>query len=396
LSFQLNDKRTKTENTVSHLNKNFHLQNKKNKKNNYENLNFPYLSSASFSDFNFLDTKPIIQTKLKVSRTGDEHEREADRIAEQIMRMSEPEKSHLSMKNSNDDTKKLDRKCKSCEEEEEKEKILKNVKISRKENDSSSNQLDISDNVVKYVNDISQQGSPLDSSTREFMESRFNYDFANVRIHTDERSAMLANTINALAYTVGHDIMFRNGQFKTNTREGRQLLAHELTHVIQQSTDLTEQNQTSNQGTIFRQKASWGEKWGALWGAGPYDAYRGGELAQEALKAAKQTGLPGLLNGPADAWRHCYWNCRMVEEINEEDAEDISANHEKHGFSSTAELMMDTWNNKEGRKCSPDCDLCCQSKLDAGKLFIVEGGKVGASKPTPRPIPAAGSKIDRY
>ena len=58
--------------------------------------------------------------------------------------------------------------------------------------------------------------------------------------------------------------------------------------------------------------------------------------------------------------------------------------------------MMDSWNNEEGQKCSPDCDLCCQSKLDAGKLWVLYGGKVGASKRTPRTISAAGSKIEKY
>ena len=120
--------------------------------------------------------------------------------------------------------------------------------------------------------------------------------------------------------------MFRKGEFKTNTLEGKKLLAHELTHVIQQSTDSMEANNQisiSSQGTLLRQKASWGEKLEAGWLAGPIDAKRGGELAIEALKSAQKTGLPGLHNGAADAWRHCYWNCRMVEEINEEDAAEI-------------------------------------------------------------------------
>ena len=87
------DKRTRTkDDTISNFNNNLHLQNNKDKKNNHENLNFPYLSSLSsssfyYSNFNFLDNKPILQAKLKVSPPRDEHEREADRMAEQVMRM---------------------------------------------------------------------------------------------------------------------------------------------------------------------------------------------------------------------------------------------------------------------------------------------------------------------
>ena len=116
----------------------------KKEKDNFSNNNLKkqeynqsFISKADSMDFNFLDNKPIIQTKLKVSQPGDEYEREADRVAEQVMRMSPiPEKSHLSMKNSNDndyDDKKLNRKCTSCEEEEENEE-LQNIKINRNKN----------------------------------------------------------------------------------------------------------------------------------------------------------------------------------------------------------------------------------------------------------------------
>jgi hypothetical protein len=143
-------------------------------------------------------------------------------------------------------------------------------------------------------------------------------------------------------------------------------------------------------------RASFGEKWDAFWGAGPIDAYRASKLADEALAAARQTGLPGLHNGPADAWRHCYWNCRMVQVIGEEDAADIAENHEEHGGNPGPERTMDTWNNEEGRGCSGNCDGCCQGKLDGGKLWVLDGGKVAASKKTPRGGTPSGEKYDKY
>lgn len=81
-------------------------------------------------------------------------------------------------------------------------------------------------------------GQPLDRSTRSFMESGFGSDFSNVRVHTGPRAASAARAVNALAYTVGHDIVFAHGQYSPDTTEGRKLLAHELTHVLQQSAGL--------------------------------------------------------------------------------------------------------------------------------------------------------------
>lgn len=81
---------------------------------------------------------------------------------------------------------------------------------------------------------LASQGAPLDASTRVFMESRFGFDFSKVRIHSGSLAADSARAINAVAYTVGHDVVFASGAFSPNTIEGRRLLAHELTHIIQQ------------------------------------------------------------------------------------------------------------------------------------------------------------------
>jgi hypothetical protein len=77
-------------------------------------------------------------------------------------------------------------------------------------------------------------GKPLDANSREFMEPRFGHDFSGVRIHTDSRAAESAQAVNALAYTVGNDLVFGSEQYRPATTEGRRLLAHELTHFIQQ------------------------------------------------------------------------------------------------------------------------------------------------------------------
>jgi len=77
-------------------------------------------------------------------------------------------------------------------------------------------------------------GTPLPNTTRNFFEPRFGKDFSNVRIHADPNAAASAQSINARAYTLGQDIVFGSGQYEPHSQSGKQLLAHELTHVVQQ------------------------------------------------------------------------------------------------------------------------------------------------------------------
>jgi hypothetical protein len=77
-------------------------------------------------------------------------------------------------------------------------------------------------------------GRPLDSASRAFFEHRFGYDFAGVRVHNGAQASESARSINAVAYTMGHDIVFRAGAFAPGTNSGKKLLAHELAHVVQQ------------------------------------------------------------------------------------------------------------------------------------------------------------------
>ena len=84
-------------------------------------------------------------------------------------------------------------------------------------------------------NVLNSPGQPLDATTRAFFEPRFGHDFSQVRVHTDAHAAESANAVNAHAYTVGPQLVFGEGQFAPHTSSGQRLLAHELTHVVQQS-----------------------------------------------------------------------------------------------------------------------------------------------------------------
>ena len=77
-------------------------------------------------------------------------------------------------------------------------------------------------------------GQPLDAVTRASMEPRFGHDFGRVRVHTDDEAAEAARSVGALAFTVGRNLVFGAGQYSPNGARGRRLLAHELTHVVQQ------------------------------------------------------------------------------------------------------------------------------------------------------------------
>jgi hypothetical protein len=89
--------------------------------------------------------------------------------------------------------------------------------------------------IPPIVHDVlTSSGQPLDAGTRAFMEPRFGHDFSQVRVHTDARAAESARAVNALAYTVGRDMVFGAGQYEPRANEGKRLLAHELTHVVQQ------------------------------------------------------------------------------------------------------------------------------------------------------------------
>src|SRR5678816_690346 len=81
---------------------------------------------------------------------------------------------------------------------------------------------------------LGASGQPLDAASREFFEPRFGHDFSQVRVHTDAKAAESARAVDALAYTLENNIVLGPGQYSPATKTGKKLLAHELTHVVQQ------------------------------------------------------------------------------------------------------------------------------------------------------------------
>jgi hypothetical protein len=174
-----------------------------------------------------------VQRKLTIGSPDDPLEKEADGMADKVMRMEMPQPINFSSaKNS------INRKCAHCEEEE---------KQLQKKHSGGDHVV----NAPSIVHDVinSPAGRSMDANIRSFMESRFNYDFSNVKIHDNSIAAKSADSINALAYTSGNNIVFNSGQYRTNSDSGKRLLAHELTHVVQQKKGVSTKQ-------IQRQRAS--------------------------------------------------------------------------------------------------------------------------------------------
>ena len=143
------------------------------------------------------------QAKLAIGAVNDPLEREADRAADQVMRMPDPKLAPTAA------PPQISRQCAACEQE--------------------AASTDRAPGIVDKV--LETTGRPLDARTRAFFEPRFGHDFSRVRVHSGPEAEQSARAINARAYAMGHDIVFGAGSYAPETDPGRRLLAHELAHV---------------------------------------------------------------------------------------------------------------------------------------------------------------------
>ena len=228
---------------------------------------------------------PLVQAKLTINQPNDRYEQEADRMAEQVLRMSEPgvqrqvepeeeeEEETLQPKplvsqitplaqvqrqeEPEEDEETLQpkplakqisplvqREVEPEEEEPVHAKLADGAHVQRQEEEPEKEEPiqakqaggqtpRVGPSLAAQIQSVRGSGPPLPRSVRSFFEPRFGYDFSQVRIHTDARAA--ASAVNARAFTVGRDVVFGAGQYVPGTVEGKHLIAHELTHVVQQS-----------------------------------------------------------------------------------------------------------------------------------------------------------------
>ena len=177
-----------------------------------------------------------LQAKLRIGQPGDVYEQEADRVADEVMRMPEPgvqrqvgpeeeEEEILQTKPLVDQiTPVVQRQV----EEEEEEEMLQ----AKSREDATP---EVSNDLESQINAIKGGGKPLAESERAYFEPRFGVDFSQVRVHTGPQAAESARAVNARAFTVGQNLVFGAGQYTPQTQKGKRLLAHELTHVVQQA-----------------------------------------------------------------------------------------------------------------------------------------------------------------
>ncbi|MFO1433891.1 MAG: DUF4157 domain-containing protein [Candidatus Competibacteraceae bacterium] len=187
-----------------------------------------------------------LQTALQVSSPQDAAEKEADATAKKIMRLAIPESTVAYIRTGRGG---VFRQVKKEEKEKDKKPPAKlqspyiarfaasgvfNRRQEEKLQRKAEGQPEVSSKVAADIQSSTASGTPLPLSVRRFMEPRFRTDFSQVRVHTGERSAQLSRQVNARAFTVGKQIFFGREQYKPESQEGRELIAHELTHTIQQ------------------------------------------------------------------------------------------------------------------------------------------------------------------
>ena len=161
----------------------------------------------------------VIQTKLVVNEPGDKYEEQAERVAEQVIRMAT---ETVSVQQGHS-PRFIQRAPATAETAQGAWKYGTGV--------GSASSAGIPPSVQT---ELRSPGQPLNGGTREFMEARFRQDFSKVRLHTSESAAESARAVHARAYTVSDHIVFGDGQYAPGSRDGARLLAHELTHVLQQ------------------------------------------------------------------------------------------------------------------------------------------------------------------
>lgn len=217
-------------------------------------------------------TSGVVQRKVGDGRPQDQYEQEADRAAAKVMRMTNPASAPGTTTSEQSRITGIQRVCAECEEELQRQPHDSDEELRRRSITEEREKVGlqpIADRIMNYppvqrqvegqvkepavaeisFEETSQEdesfsppispskggGDSLPGDLRSFMEPRFGYEFGDVRIHNDSDAANSAKRIGAAAYTSGNDIYFGAGKYRPSTAMGRDLIAHELVHVIQQS-----------------------------------------------------------------------------------------------------------------------------------------------------------------
>jgi hypothetical protein len=182
-----------------------------------------------------------VQAKLTIGEPGDQYEQEADKVAaEVVQKMNAPEVPPITAPPRGDgEDKSIQRKPLIP--------IIASMPapredIYRKGQLKAPNVPDLQADFEKQLNQARGGGRPLDAAFRAKIEPAMGADFGGVRVHTDSSADQMSQSIQAKAFTTGQDVFFRQGAYDPGSRGGQELIAHELTHVVQQSGGMVQRN----------------------------------------------------------------------------------------------------------------------------------------------------------
>ncbi|MEH2090297.1 eCIS core domain-containing protein [Nostoc sp.] len=210
------------------------------------------LSNSTFSkDFSrvpITTTKPQpIMAKLTIGAVGDKYEQEADRVAAQVVqRINAP----ASLQSGEDETVQRE----NMETEDNEARLMRSPILQRMSSDGG---MAAAPDLEASINQARGGGQVMTNNIRQPMEQAFGADFSRVKIHTGAQSDQLNQSIQARAFTTGQDVFFRQGEYNLGSRRGQELLAHELTHVVQQKSSVVQRvKHQGKQESLFTKKVN--------------------------------------------------------------------------------------------------------------------------------------------
>ena len=193
----------------------------------------------------------LVQPKLEIGQPNDKYEKQADAVADRVIMMPDSEEKQLQMKPILE-APDISMKCAECEEEEsvqmkteeEEESVQMKPEVQKSGEATTTAAPAFSSRLHSTVG----QGHPLPDKVSDELGGKIGADFSNVKVHTDSRAIQMSKEIGAQAFTHGQDIYFNKGKYDPGSAKGKHLLAHELTHVVQQADTAGPIQRTLNDG----------------------------------------------------------------------------------------------------------------------------------------------------
>src|SRR6056297_166955 len=198
---------------------------------------------SQFSGIGDSGHNPVIHKKLMIGEPNDKHEIEAENVANRVV--NQPERT-LQMQPIEEEEESLQLQPLEDEDEDEIQmqpnEDVNGEKLQMAPQESKVSRLEVSDSMTRELLKASGDGISLPKDVNNEMSQKIGHDFSDVSIHTNDRASLMSKNIGARAFTHGNDIYFNSGEYNPGTQKGKHLLAHELTHVVQQNGQTLQSN----------------------------------------------------------------------------------------------------------------------------------------------------------